>query len=67
MSKCAFNGQQCCDDFLINFVDGGFRALVKSDAFNFTSGLAGAQAAIDEMRNKTNGKLLCINEYTLFV
>ena len=55
MSKCSFNGQQCCDDILINFVDRGFRFLVQNDAFNFTSGLAGAQAAIDQMRNKTNG------------
>ena len=55
LSKCSFNGQQCCDDILIKFVDQGFRFLVQNDAFNFTSGLAGAQAAIDQMRNKTNG------------
>ena len=55
LSKCTFNGQQCCDDILINLVDQEFRVLVQNDAFNFTSGLADAQAAIDEMRNKTNG------------
>ena len=55
LSKCTFNGQQCCDEIVVTVVDQGFRSLVQSDQFNFTSGLAGAQSAIDLMRDKTNG------------
>lgn len=55
LSKCTFNGQQCCNKFIISLVDQGFRSLVKSDHFNFTSGLSAAQTAIDQLRNKTDG------------
>ena len=55
LSKCKFDGQQCCDEIVVTVVDQGFRSLVQSDKFNFTSGLAGAQTAIDLMRDKTNG------------
>ena len=61
MSKCTFNGQQCCSPTLINFVDQGFRSLVQSDRFNFTSGLAGAQTAIDQMRDRTDGMYVCMS------
>jgi len=55
LSKCTFNGQQCCNELIVSLVDTGYRALVKSDKFNITAGLATAQNAIDAMRNKTNG------------
>ena len=58
-NKCAYNGQQCCSEILIQLIDQGFRALVEKDEFNFTSGLAGAQAAIDEMRDKIDG-MYCV-------
>ena len=55
LSKCTFNGQQCCSEILVTLVDQGFRSLVQSDQFNFTGGLAGAQSAINQMRDRTNG------------
>ena len=58
-NKCTYNGQQCCSEILIQLIDQGFRALVEKDEFNFTSGLSGAQAAIDEMRDKIDG-MYCV-------
>lgn len=54
LGKCAFNGQQCCNQVIISLVDQGLRSLVESDQLNFTSHLAGVQTAIDNMRNKTS-------------
>ena len=61
LGKCAFNGQQCCNQVIISLVDQGLRSLVESDQLNFTSHLAGVQTAIDNMRNKTSGMIhFCI-------
>ena len=66
LSKCTFNGQQCCSKTLVTLVDQGFRSLVQSDQFNFTGGLAGAQSAIDQMWDRTNGMYIkLINIYSV--
>ena len=67
LSRCTFHGQQCCSPVIVNFVDQGFRALVQSDQFNFTSGLAGAQTAIDQMRDRTDGMCLSLYLATLWL
>ena len=63
LNKCAYKGQQCCNDILIQLVDQGFRTLVEKDAFfNFTSGLADAQS---EIRHTINGTYIYV--YTWYV
>ena len=66
LSKCTFDGQQCCDEIVVTVVDQGFRSLVQSDQFNFTSGLAGAQSAIDLMRDKTNGMYIILAKVCMY-
>ena len=39
---------------------------MQSDQFNFTSGLAGAQTAIDQMRDRTDGMCLSLYLATLW-
>ena len=58
LTRCAVNGQQCCHQLILDFVNHALSSAVNNETIidRFTANIfATAQNAIDEMRNKTNG------------
>ena len=55
LSRCTFNGQQCCHQFVIDQFDGAMRLAINSGKIQFTRSFADAQKAVDEMRKDATG------------
>ena len=55
LSKCTFNGQQCCGVQTLSLLDIFVRPAVENYAFNFDSAFQGARNAIDQLTNETGG------------
>ena len=52
LSKCTFNGQQCCSEQTLSLLDTFARPEIQNNAFNFDSAFQGARSAIDHLGMK---------------
>jgi len=50
LTRCTFNGQQCCHQFVIDEFDNAMRLAFNNGTIPFTRSFADAQKAVDEMR-----------------
>ena len=55
LSKCTFNGQQCCSEQTLSLLDTFVRPEIENNAFNFDSAFQGARSAINQLTNETGG------------
>ena len=58
MTKCTFNGQQCCSEQGLSFFGGFVGPAIEGGAFDFDGAFNGARTAINQLRNETGGKQL---------
>ena len=54
LTKCTFNGLQCCSQFTITLFERGLNLGINDYAPNFFSGFDAAQKVIDELRSIHN-------------
>ena len=50
LTRCTFNGQQCCPQYVIDEFDNAMRLAFNNGTIPFTRSFADAQKAVDEMR-----------------
>ena len=55
LTKCTFNGLQCCSQITITLFEGGLNLGINDYAPNFLSGFNAAQKVIDELRSINKG------------
>ena len=69
LTRCTFNGQQCCPQFVIDEFDNAMRLAFNNGTIPFTRSFADAQKAVDEMRKDATSmhyvyinlcKIICI-------
>ena len=51
LTRCTFNGQQCCSEQTLGF----FSGFVGPAFFNFDGAFNGARTAINQLRSETGG------------
>ena len=57
LTKCTFNGLQCCSQFTITLFESGLNLGINNYAPNFLSGFNTAQEVINELRNINKGMI----------
>ena len=63
LSRCTFNGPQCCNKYLSNVIATTVGPVVKNDAFNTDATFNGVQTAVNQLYNETEGKcMLCYKQ-----
>ena len=55
LTKCAFNGQQCCNSLTITLFETGINFAIRDYTPTLIGGFATAQDAVNELRNATKG------------
>ena len=55
LSRCTFNGPQCCGQTLLNLVSGNVGPAIGNDAFNFDATFDGVQTAVSQLSDETEG------------
>ena len=55
LTKCTFNGLQCCSQFTITLFESGLNLGINDYAPNFLNGFSTAQEVINELRNINKG------------
>ena len=55
LKRCAYNGQQCCNDDTIILTEKVFSLVMNNYAPNFFDGFDTAQMVIDELKNINKG------------
>ena len=60
MTRCTFNGKQCCSEQTLSFFGGFIGPVIEGDTFDFDSAFDGARIAISQLRNETGGMYMDI-------
>ena len=60
LTKCTFNGQQCCSQRTLDFFGGFITPAIESDTFSFDGAFNGARTAINQLRRETGGTYMDI-------
>ena len=55
LTKCTFNGQQCCSEQALNIFRGFVGPAIEGGAFDFDGAFNGARTAINQLRSETGG------------
>ena len=55
LSRCTFNGQQCCHQFVIDQFDRAMRMAITNNEIEFNDIFANAQKAVNDMRKNATG------------
>ena len=67
LTKCTFNGPQCCTQITITLFERGIALGIDNYAENFLSGFDTAQKVIDELRSINKGMTITLSvcSYTI--
>ena len=55
LSRCAFNGQQCCGEQTLSLFGGLVGRAIDGGVFDFDAAFNGARGAINRLRSETGG------------
>ena len=56
LTKCAYNGDQCCNELTIKLFENGVKFAINNYAPNLLNGFDAAQTVIDELKIINKGK-----------
>ena len=60
LSRCTFNGLQCCSQTLLTLFANNVGPAIETDAFNFDATFNGVQTTVDQLSDETEGyHVLC--------
>ena len=60
LSRCTFNGPQCCSQTLLTLFANNVGPAIETDAFNFDATFNGVQTTVDQLSDETEGYyMLC--------